>query len=93
MNFNSQSFYSFSYFLVSNNSVFLIDASTNHDDGKKVYLIEYGRDNRPAAVDSTEVFEGKFKFTDSHGHTTDLKEVVPCAYRRNTESVRTVCGV
>ena len=49
----------------SNNSVFLIDASTNHEDGKKVYLIEYGRDNRPAAVDSTEVFEGKFKFTDS----------------------------
>ena len=49
----------------SNNSTFLLDATTNHDDGKKVYLIKVGSDNSPNAVDSTEVIEGKFSFTDS----------------------------
>jgi thiol-disulfide isomerase/thioredoxin len=49
----------------TNNSTYSIEASTDHEDGKKVYLIEVGMDNRPSAVDSTEVIEGKFSFTDS----------------------------
>jgi thiol-disulfide isomerase/thioredoxin len=49
----------------SNNATFSIDASTNHEDGKKVFLIKVGPDNRPSAIDSTEVMEGKFSFKDS----------------------------
>jgi thiol-disulfide isomerase/thioredoxin len=49
----------------SNNSTFLIEASTDHEDGKKVFLIEIDPANRPQAIDSTEVYEGKFSFTDS----------------------------
>ena len=49
----------------SNSSIFSIDATTDHSDNKKVYLIKVGEDNRPSAIDSTEVIEGKFSFTDS----------------------------
>lgn len=49
----------------SNNTTFTIDATTDHSDNKKVYLIKVGENNRPSAVDSTEVIEGKFSFTDS----------------------------
>tara|TARA_B100000780_G_scaffold121457_1_gene85105 strand:+ start:4734 stop:5855 length:1122 start_codon:yes stop_codon:yes gene_type:complete len=49
----------------SNNPTFLINASTDHQDGKKVFLIRIDSLNKPSAIDSTEVLEGKFSFTDS----------------------------
>ena len=49
----------------SNNSTFTIEALTDHQEGKKVFLIEIDPANRPSAIDSTVVFEGKFSFTDS----------------------------
>ncbi len=49
----------------SNNPTFIIEASTDHQDGKKVYLIEIDATNRPSAIDSTKVVEGKFSFSDS----------------------------
>ena len=49
----------------SSNPTFTIKASTDHDDGKKVYLIKIDAANMPQAIDSTQVIEGKFSFTDS----------------------------
>ena len=49
----------------SNNSKFTIEATTDHPNNKKVYLIKVGQNNRPAPIDSTEVVEGKFSFSDS----------------------------
>lgn len=55
----------FSFQACSNNNTFLIEASTDHEDGKKVYLIEIDATNKPSAIDSTVVSEGRFSFTDS----------------------------
>jgi len=44
---------------------YILSASTDHDENKRVFLIKVGKDNRPIAVDSTEVLDGKFSFSDS----------------------------
>tara|TARA_B100001079_G_C16365659_1_gene495014 strand:+ start:225 stop:1385 length:1161 start_codon:yes stop_codon:yes gene_type:complete len=49
----------------SNNSTFSIEATTDHSDDEKVYLIKKGENNIAIAIDSTEVIEGKFFFSDS----------------------------
>ena len=54
-----------SFVACSSNSTFTIKASTDHQEGKKVYLIKIDAANMPQAIDSTQVIEGKFSFTDS----------------------------
>ena len=49
----------------NNNNTYTLSATTNHDENKRVFLIKVGKDNRPIAVDSTEVLDGKFSFSDS----------------------------
>lgn len=47
-------------------STFTIEATTDHPENKKVYLIAIGRYNTPGPIDSTNVVNGKFTFkTDS----------------------------
>ena len=46
----------------NNNNTYTLSATTNHDENKRVFLIKVGKDNRPIAVDSTEVLDGKFSF-------------------------------
>jgi len=52
-------------FSCSNTSTFTLEATTDHENDLKVLLIKIGDDNRPKAIDSTNVFEGKFSFSDS----------------------------
>jgi len=47
------------------NNKYILSATTDHDENKRVFLIKVGKDNRPIAVDSTEVIDGKFSFSDS----------------------------
>ena len=54
-----------SFVACSSNPTFIIKASTDHQDGKKVYLIKIDAANMPQAIDSTQVVEGKFSFKDS----------------------------
>ena len=49
----------------NSNNKYILSATTDHDENKKVFLIKVGKDNRPIAVDSTEVLDGKFSFSDS----------------------------
>lgn len=47
-------------------STFTIEATTDHPENKKVYLIAIGKYNTPGPIDSTNVVNGKFTFkTDS----------------------------
>lgn len=56
---------SFFFFGCSNQTTFTLDATTDHENDLKVFLIKIGDDNRPKAIDSTNVAEGKFSFSDS----------------------------
>ena len=49
----------------NSNNKYILSATTDHDENKRVFLIKVGKDNRPIAVDSTEVLDGKFSFSDS----------------------------
>ena len=49
----------------NSNNKYILSATTDHDENKRVFLIKVGKDNRPIAVDSTEVVDGKFIFSDS----------------------------
>ena len=49
----------------NSNNKYILSATTDHDENKRVFLIKVGKDNRPIAVDSTEVVNGKFSFSDS----------------------------
>ena len=49
----------------NSNNKYILSATTDHDENKRVFLIKVGKDNRPIAVDSTEVVDGKFSFSDS----------------------------
>jgi thiol-disulfide isomerase/thioredoxin len=56
---------SFFFFGCSNTTTFTLDATTDHENDLKVFLIKIGDDNSPMAIDSTNVVEGKFSFSDS----------------------------
>lgn len=53
------------FFGCSNSNTFTLNATTDHENDLKVLLIKIGDDNRPKAIDSTNVVEGKFSFSDS----------------------------
>ena len=53
---------SFFFFGCSNTATFTLDATTDHENDLKVFLIKIGEDNSPKAIDSTNVAEGKFSF-------------------------------
>ena len=56
---------SLNFFGCSNSNTFTLNATTDHENDLKVLLIKIGDDNRPKAIDSTNVVEGKFSFSDS----------------------------
>ena len=56
---------SFIFFSCSNSTTFNLEATTDHKNDQKVFLIQIDENNRPKAIDSTLVNEGKFSFSDS----------------------------
>jgi hypothetical protein len=55
----------FIFFSCSNSTTFNLEATTDHKNDQKVFLIQIDENNRPQAIDSTLVIEGRFSFSDS----------------------------
>ncbi len=55
----------FLFFSCSNSTTFNLEATTDHNNDQKVFLIQIDENNRPKAIDSTLVIEGRFSFSDS----------------------------
>ena len=52
----------FIFFFCSNSTTFNLKATTDHKNDQKVFLIQIDENNRPQAIDSTLVIEGRFSF-------------------------------
>ena len=56
---------SFFFFGCSNTATFTLDATTDHENDLKVFLIKIGEDNSPNGSFTINEREGKFSFSDS----------------------------